>query len=1597
MARLSGWIVTFFALAFAPGSGWSNPRDGEVTHGEIRMESLGDNLQIIQDSSQAIIEWQSFSVGTGERTEFVQPGSTAAVLNRVLGGRSDINGLLKANGRVFLINPNGVVIGPGGRVDAGAFIASTLDISDADFLAGGDHVFQGGSGSAIVNLGTISASDGDAILIAAQVRNTGQLLAPNGLAGIAAGTDVLLQQSGDERLFVRAGAGEIVNETTGVVEGRGAELKAGSNIYGIAIQQHGRVAANGAVNEGGQVFLRANGGKIVNTSRVEATRPGGGSQVTVDAGEVQLELTSELHANQVRVQTDGGQIAQLGSITALSEGVAPGVVEIAAGAGGDVALGPESVTTGETVAVSSIGGEIRSDGRVLAVSGPGSNGSVSIDAGLGGSVQLSLDSELAGGTVSVKAAGGSILSAGHVVGRDGGDVSFDASPNGEIVIPLGSLIEGGSVGLKAAGGTIDHAGTILARDIDGQGGSVNMDVSPGGALTVQPSGLIRGGQIALLANGGGSIDHAGTIVAENAVGGGSVTLQADGGGSILIQPTGYIEGGTVDVLAAGGTITHQGVIKGRDGDGNGGAVTLDAGAGGSVEVFGQIDATGDSGVGGAVTVTGETVAIRAGALIDASGRDGGGVINIGGGFGGKDSRIRNAKNTTVEAGAVLRADATNDGPGGNIVVWADGHTNFAGTISARGAGSGIGGNAEVSGKRTLSFGGQVDLGAENGVGGSLLLDPGDFTIDGAAANTIQTALVSGTNVNVTTDAAAAGNGDVFVDAPILAKGVSNPLGVFSILAHRHILVNERIQLIGDGGAVNLIAGWDGATGFMPVPASGLSTGGNVPDMQQFPNTPGSFGNEMGSVFIGHDTIASPVWVGTQNGPTTILGFNLDITASANTDGHAGVGYVGGVATPSTGEIAVDVLNSVSMTSGAGGMGERVRIGHEIGGAVDLTGKIFVNARDGDITLNSGSAASAFAAIGHSAPAGTISDVPIEVFARKGTIDATSGGAPVDFGHSAVGVTGDISLEAANTLEAANIVLDATLGAVAIGHMGTTSSSGTIRLRASGELDLIDGVSAGERWEFGHDNLVAGMASPIAIGVGGLDFGLASSSTVLPVNAEVFNRIILPNIGGGAITLASTGSTTGAMGGLIVDSAVPLNYLSDNALNLLSTRDVAIDQAISNTATGAGDVNVVAGWDGQTGASDAMAMGPPTAPFTFDPSMLSNDPTAFGQRLDRLDVNADISAFGTVNLFGGVIGIAGNLASGINEDPTTVIQTGHRAGGSVKVSGIIDHGIVIGNSTNDTLIGPDRPINYLIDTDNGGSFAENATSASDPLYPTLRFSGIENLTGGSMDDAFLFTSQASLQGVVDGGGGFNTLFIDDNDLTTNETYRVFSNRISRNPEYAFQNIQQIGIQAGEGNDTIQTRFYGFGQNFGGGLGIDNLGVILTAADGRPGPGSPLVSEDATRVLGNISFTNFDNLIFTRSSADGPVTTVVRNRQQLPGADGGGFTPRERPLAEIVDPTVLAQIAQVVQEQTQEVNTQIQDQTGNADDDPDNTPNPQVGAGNQNQETEEVTNETGPTEMSGGTTRMSPNLPADVAQRFNEMFNAADWAGTGLNVN
>ena len=212
------------ALVFAAtGLAVAGPNGGTVVGGSATIQGAGTGTVTINQSSQkAIINWNTFDIGNGETTTFNQPNSSSIALNRVVGGLgpTQLLGTLLANGQVFVINGDGILIGPNAVINTAGFLATTNDIRDADFMAGKyNFTIPGNPNASVVNQGTITAASGGfAALVAPGVRNSGTITATLGTVSLAAGNAFTLDFYGDRLITLAVGdqiAGQVIDVATG--------------------------------------------------------------------------------------------------------------------------------------------------------------------------------------------------------------------------------------------------------------------------------------------------------------------------------------------------------------------------------------------------------------------------------------------------------------------------------------------------------------------------------------------------------------------------------------------------------------------------------------------------------------------------------------------------------------------------------------------------------------------------------------------------------------------------------------------------------------------------------------------------------------------------------------------------------------------------------------------------------------------------------------------------------------------------------------------------------------------------------------------------------------------------------------------------------------------------------------------------------------------------------------------------------------------------------------------------------------------------------------------------------------------------------------
>ncbi|MCG8599393.1 MAG: filamentous hemagglutinin N-terminal domain-containing protein, partial [Verrucomicrobiales bacterium] len=452
------WLVTAFLLPafFFWTPVYSNPRGGVVVHGDVQFSGGAGNLQIRQNSRNAIINWDDFSIDAGELTQFRQPNSKAAVLNRVTGGSpTAIHGALRANGNVFVINPNGILIGAGGTIDVHGLVLSTLDVSDGEFLAGGDMVFKGNSDAGITNMGRINGIGGDVFLIGKTISNSGSITA-TGTVGLGAGEEVLLsagESKTGERLFVRAtGAGAsgtgIFND--GTIQGAAVELKAHGNMYALAINNKGSVRATSATSSGGRVFLRGAGGAVRNSGDISVSSPGIGSggRAVIDAAYARVDGMIRAQGGSIRIASTGS--AEVGATLDVSSSFSKG---------GDIVIEGEDIEVSSTASFNASG---RTGGGTMQIGGGFQGASSEVE-----------------NAVSLKVAEGATMEANSLETGNGGVVILwsdgDTIYNGDIsAAALGASGNGGFAEISGKQ-NLGYYGAVDLTAANGQAGTVLLD------------------------------------------------------------------------------------------------------------------------------------------------------------------------------------------------------------------------------------------------------------------------------------------------------------------------------------------------------------------------------------------------------------------------------------------------------------------------------------------------------------------------------------------------------------------------------------------------------------------------------------------------------------------------------------------------------------------------------------------------------------------------------------------------------------------------------------------------------------------------------------------------------------------------------------------------------------------------------------------------------------------------------------------------------------------------------------------------------------------------------------------------------------------
>ncbi|WP_332127023.1 filamentous hemagglutinin N-terminal domain-containing protein [Escherichia coli] len=284
------------------------PTGGQIVAGSGSIQTpSGNQMNIHQSSQNMVANWNSFDIGKGNTVQFYQPDSSAVALNRVVGGgESQIMGNLKANGQVFLVNPNGVLFGKEASVSTSGFVASTRDIKNDDFM-NRRYTFSGGqkAGAEIVNQGALTTNAGGYIVLTAdRVSNSGTIRTPGGKTVLAASERVTLQLDNGGLMSVQV-TGDVVNA---LVENRGLVSARDGQVYLTALGRDmlmntvlnvsGVVEAGGMHRQDGNIVLDGGDSGVVHLSgTLQADNASGqGGKVVVQGKNILLDKGSSITA-----------------------------------------------------------------------------------------------------------------------------------------------------------------------------------------------------------------------------------------------------------------------------------------------------------------------------------------------------------------------------------------------------------------------------------------------------------------------------------------------------------------------------------------------------------------------------------------------------------------------------------------------------------------------------------------------------------------------------------------------------------------------------------------------------------------------------------------------------------------------------------------------------------------------------------------------------------------------------------------------------------------------------------------------------------------------------------------------------------------------------------------------------------------------------------------------------------------------------------------------------------------------------------------------------------------------------------------------------
>ncbi|EGZ9866347.1 filamentous hemagglutinin N-terminal domain-containing protein, partial [Salmonella enterica] len=787
VALLTGLIAGLLpAMALAADL----PTGGQIVGGQGSISTSGNQMTIHQQTQNMATNWHSFDIGKNNTVQFVQPNSSSVALNRVTGASgSQIMGTLKANGQVFILNPNGVLFGKNARVDVGGLVASTKNISTTDFMKGQYTLSGSGNpGAQVVNQGSLTTSKGGYIVLAGErVSNSGTVTTPSGKTILAAGKTVTLQLDNGGLTSVSVN-GSVVNalvENQGLISATNGQVyltaKGQDMLLNTVVNNSGTVEAKGLANRGGEIVLNGGDSGVVSQSGhlLADSQTGQGGKITLEGQNIHLAggslTTATGKTGGGEVYVGGGWQGQDSHIKNASKVVMDkaATVDVSAtesGNGGTAVLWSDDYTNFRGTVIAKGGAKSGDGGRVETSSHRNLQASGAVDASaraghggewlldptdvtiVGAGADTGIDSATADGTdiFTPTASGGQILNSSIVNQLNAGTSVTVKTSGTDTDGETGNITVNANI-IKTAG--TDAKLTLLADNnistgdnvsIGATTGKLNLDLLAGN--TTNNASISLGKFINISLNGGDLLADAG-----NSASGVSLTFTNNGkikGGNVTLNLSRGL-GGYAYNVNADNDLTINGSVTGSTGWGSvlgftaGGKLAMNSP--GSISL--QANDTGNGG--GRVLISGDK-----GVTLNAAA----GTVTL-----NAAKAATNGVNITSSNGAVSITNLVQDGSNGMTLTNANisskdgivlnGTTFWGQAVVMSGVNLTTGGDVDITGlAKNLTTGG-LGVASSSGVqlsGSNISSTGGNITLTGTAGTHVSHPSISSLQVSNST-------------------------------------------------------------------------------------------------------------------------------------------------------------------------------------------------------------------------------------------------------------------------------------------------------------------------------------------------------------------------------------------------------------------------------------------------------------------------------------------------------------------------------------------------------------------------------------------------------------------------------------------------------------------------------------------------------------------------------------------------------------------------------------------------------------------------------------------------------------------------------